>query len=39
MCLHQDRGRRMRQMDSLMPTLNEIDGDAITSPAPTPVER
>jgi len=24
MCLHQDRGQRMRQMDSLMPTLNDL---------------
>ena len=24
MCLQQDRGRRMRQMDSLMPTLNDL---------------
>lgn len=24
MCLQQDRGQRMRQMDSLMPTLNDL---------------
>ena len=24
MCLHQDRGQRMRQMDSLMPTLKDL---------------
>ena len=24
MCLHQDRGPRMRQMDSLMPSLNDL---------------
>ncbi len=24
MCLNQDRGWRMRQMDSLMPTLNDL---------------
>ena len=24
MCLHQDRGQRMRQMDSLVPTLNDL---------------
>jgi hypothetical protein len=24
MCLQQDRGQRIRQMDSLMPTLNDL---------------
>jgi hypothetical protein len=24
MCLHQDRGQRIRQMDSLIPTLNDL---------------